>query len=107
VYLKNKDNEAMLKKLIFNRRHIHLSVWLLTQSFTQLPLSIRKTLSHFLLFKPRNKKEAESIFEELIFIPKEISEAVMTYTFKGKHDFLFGNVETGTLYRNFNELVIE
>jgi Poxvirus A32 protein len=107
VHLKNKSVEAALRDLIYNRRHYHVSIWILAQSYSQIPLTIRKTLSHFALFKPRNKKESESIFEELIFMPREDSEAVMRHTFKNSHDFLFGNVETGDLHRNFNKLEIK
>ena len=107
VHLKNKTVEALLRDLVYNRRHYHISIWILAQSYNQLPLTIRKTLSHFVLFKPRNKKEAESIFEELIFLPKEDGEAILRHTYKDPHDFLYGVTESGKLHRNFNELTLE
>ena len=107
VHLKQKAVESALRDLIYNRRHYHISIWILAQSYNQIPLSIRKTLSHFALFKPRNKKEAENIFEELIFLPKEDSEAVMRHVYKEPHDFMFGVTDSGKLHRNFNELELE
>ena len=106
VYLKNKSNEVLLKDLIYNRRHRKLTIWLLAQSYTQLPLAIRKCMSHLVLFKPRNKKEYESIFEELIFLPKEKGDELIKYVFKGQHDFLFSDLERNELYRNFNKLTL-
>ena len=104
AFLKDKGVERLLRYLIFNRRHLRLSIFLLAQSYNQLPLSIRKTLSHFTMFSPANRKETTSIFEELIFLDKPTSEEVIRHTFRDKHDTLFGNTLDGTLHRNFNRL---
>ena len=104
AFLKDKANERLLKYLIFNRRHLRLSIFLLAQSFNQLPLSIRKTLSHFTMFAPPNKREYQSLFDELIFLPKETADEIVRYVFKNRHDTLMGNTLDGTLYRNFNLL---
>jgi hypothetical protein len=104
AFLKDKANERLLKYLIFNRRHLRLSIFLLAQSYNQLPLSIRKTLSHFTMFAPPNKKEYQSLFDELIFLPKETADEIVRYTFTGRHDTLMGNTLDGKLYRNFNLL---
>jgi hypothetical protein len=106
AYLKDRGVDRLLRYLIFNRRHLRLSIFLLAQSYNQLPLSIRKTLSHFTMFAPANKKETQSVFDELIFLPKETAEEVVRYTFRNKHDVLFGNTLDGTMYRNFNRLHI-
>ena len=104
AFLKDKANERLLKYLIFNRRHLRLSIFLLAQSYNQVPLSIRKTLSHFTMFAPPNKKEYQSLFDELIFLPKETADDIVRYVFKNKHDTLMGNTLDGKLYRNFNLL---
>jgi hypothetical protein len=46
-----------------------------------MPLSIRKTISHFLSYEPRNKKEFTAIFEELIFLDREQGEALTRFVF--------------------------
>ena len=104
AFLKDKANERLLKYLIFNRRHLRLSIFLLAQSYNQLPLSIRKTLSHFTMFAPPNKKEYQSLFDELIFLTKDIADEIVRYVFQNRHDTLMGNTLDGTLYRNFNLL---
>ena len=106
VHLKQKENEALLKDLIYNRRHYHLSIMLLVQSYTAIPLTIRKTISHGVIFKPRNKRELDSVFEEILFQPKHIIEHITNYVFKKPHDFLLFDVGKGDLYRNFNQLNI-
>jgi len=86
--------------MIFNRRHMHLSIVINVQSYNQLALSLRKTASHFCMFKPRNKKEGQNIFEELIFLDPKLQEELYRYVFQERHDFLFGDVASGKLYRN-------
>ena len=104
AFLKDKANERLLKYLIFNRRHLRLSIFLLAQSYNQVPLSIRKTLSVFTMFAPPNKKEYQSLFDELIFLPKETADDIVRYVFKNRHDTLMGNTLDSKLYRNFNLL---
>jgi adenosyl cobinamide kinase/adenosyl cobinamide phosphate guanylyltransferase len=106
VHLKNKSNEMLLKNLIYNRRHLKLTIWLLAQSYTQIPLGVRKCLSHLVLFKPKNKKEYSSIFEELIFLPREQGDEIIKYIYQRQHDFMYSNIGTNELYRNFNKLTL-
>lgn len=104
VALKEKEVEKLLRKLIFNRRHYHTSLIIVSQTYNSMPLSLRKTLSHFIAFKPANRKEIANIFEELIFQPKSVADEILEYTYQGKRDFLYGDSMTGKLYRNFNLL---
>ena len=104
--LKDKGVDKLLRELAYNRRHLRLSMFILGQSYSQLPLSIRKTLSHFSCFSPVNRKEISSIFEELIFLDKKTAEDLLRHVFRDKHDFLFGNTLTGKFCRNFNDLEI-
>ena len=102
--LKEKSVESILKKILYNRRHLRTSVWILSQSYTQLPLSIRKILSHGIVYKSHNKKEYESLFSEIIHIPKDVAEKLTNYIYKDKHDFMYIDVQNGTIHRNFNLL---
>jgi hypothetical protein len=70
VMLKKKEIEAKLRKMVFNRRHNYTSIVILVQSYIAMPLDLRKTLSHFFMFKPRNKKEAAAVWEELLNMSK-------------------------------------
>ena len=107
VHLKAPHNEKLLKDLIYNRRHYHLSIILCVQSYTATPLTLRKTISHGALFKPKNKREFESVFEEVLFQPKHIIDEVSKHVYKKAHDFLFFDVNNGDLYKNFNKLDIQ
>ena len=104
--LKNKDVEKQLRKIIFNRRHYHISLFVLAQTYNSVPLALRKTLSHFVCFKPPNKKEIESIFTELVFQPKHIADAIVRYVYDEPRAFLYGCATDGKLYKRFNLLEI-
>ena len=54
------------------------------------------------MFKPRNKKEAEAVWEELLNISKRTGEGLLRFVFQDIHDFLMGDTNTGSVYRNFN-----
>jgi hypothetical protein len=107
--LKNKEVEKMLKRLVWNRRHLRLTIWIMSQSFIAMPLSIRKSLSHCVMFRPRNKRETEAIFSELLFFPNEMREAIVQHVFpeNDTHGFLFMNTNTGNIYKRFNLLKFE
>lgn len=107
VHLKEKGTEALLRELVFNRRHYRTSIMILAQSYTQMPLAIRKCLSHFVLFKSPNKKEIESVLTELVFKPQHVINEVASHVFKSKHSFLFGVSDTGQLYNKFNKLLLQ
>ena len=107
AYLKQKEILRMLNDLVFRRRHIFLSIFILVQSYKQIPKSIRCVFSHFTIFKPSNKSEIGSIFDELIFLDKKTSEKMLKMVFEKPHDTLFGNTTTGKFYKNFDEIIFE
>lgn len=106
VFLKQTAVQAKLREMIFNRRHNYTSFMILVQSYKAAPLDLRKTLSHFFMFKPRNKKEAECIWDELMFVPRTTGDALLRFAFREDHDFLMGDCMTGEMYRNFNKIVM-
>jgi hypothetical protein len=55
--LKDADMQRTLRDLIYNRRPYRLSIMHVVGRVQQYaPLQIRKTLSSFLMYKPRHKK---------------------------------------------------
>lgn len=104
VFLKKNEIEQKLRELVYNRRHLRLSIWILVQAYNAMPLTLRKTLSHFFLFRPKNKKEAESIWEELMFIPRKDGDGLLQYVYREPHDFLMGDCNNGDVHRNFNRI---
>ena len=104
--LKNNNIQKLLKHIIYNRRHLKLSIHILSQSYNAMPLAIRKALSHCVLFKPANKKELEAVFTELMYQTKEQQEALSHHCFpEGQpHNFMFLDCSKGHIHKNFNRI---
>ena len=105
--LKDRDIQHLLKDLIYNRRHYRLSIMILIQSYNAMPLAIRKTLSHFVAFKPRNKKEYTAIFEELIFLDRDVADRLQRFVFDEPYSFMFVSVDKNQIHKNFDLLSIK
>lgn len=102
--LKNKDVQKQLMRAIANRRHYGLSLMILAQSYMFVPLSVRKQLTHLSMWKPTNRKEFESVFQELIYLDKDSAEELSKHVYQEKYDHLFLDINRSKFYRNFNSL---
>ena len=105
AYLKNKETLQQLKELIFNRRHLHVSIFFLCQTWFSIPKDIRKLFTNVFVFKV-SKVELSTIFEELIEQKKELILDISKLVFNTKYQFLFTNVESQRLFKNWDEILI-
>ena len=94
-----------LKRLIYNRRHLKLNIIITAQSFSNIPLDLRKNIQNMVMFRP-SKKELQLVFEELVESKRDMFERVMRYTYDNPHNFLFINVPSQRLFKNFDELIL-
>jgi adenylate kinase family enzyme len=101
----SKFIQETLKKLIYNRRHLKLNIIITAQSFCNIPLDVRKNIQNLILFKPA-KKEFELVFDELFESKKDLFLKIMKLTYDQKHNFLFMNVPTQRLFKNWDEVLI-
>jgi hypothetical protein len=62
-----------------------------------MSMAIRKTISHLVCYKPRNKKEITAIWEELVFLDKGTGEAMHRFVFDRPYSFLFACADTNDL----------
>jgi hypothetical protein len=104
--LKNNEIQKLLRKIIFNRRHLKVAIIILLQSYKSIPLEVRKLFNNIIMFKP-SKVEFENLFEELFETDKDNSIDIMNYVFKKPHDYLFLNVDSQRYYKDFDELIIK
>ena len=101
---KTKFIMEVLKRLIFNRRHLKLNIIITSQSYVNLPLDLRKNISNLILFKP-SKKEFQLVFDELVETKKELFCDVMKISYNDPHNFLFLNVNSQRIFKNWDELI--
>lgn len=114
VELKKKENMNALLKLIYNRRHMNAYIIILTQKFNLLPLKLRISLAGnkgaLIMFKSINKKETESIREELLDLNPHEFKQLTNYVFDESYNFLyirFDLKQENMYHKNFNNLKVE
>jgi hypothetical protein len=56
------------------------------------------------MFKP-SKVEFQNLFDELFETKKDLAIDVMKFVYDKKHEYLFLNVETQKMYKNFDEII--
>jgi hypothetical protein len=100
-----KEIITLLKRIVYNRRHLKTNIIITAQSYNNMPLDIRKCITNLFLYKP-SKKEMQIIFEELIESKKTLFHDVMKMTFDSAHNFLFINVPSQRMFKNFDELIM-
>ncbi len=103
--LKNNDIQKIMKKIIFNRRHLKCHIVMLLQSFTSCPREVRKLFTNVFMFKP-SKVEFELLFEELFETKKHLAQEIMHVTYDKPHQYLMLNVESQRMYKGFDELIL-
>lgn len=106
--------ENLLEKIFFNRRHLcgaggSCSVIATSQTYNKISPKLRKTASHYVFYDNKQKKEIDSIFDEVILIPKKEYIDVLRYVYDKKHNFMYIDnslQENKQIHKNFNPLEI-
>ena len=105
VFLRDKSIKKKLKELVFNRRHKHLSIIFLVQTYMSLESDIRKMFSNLFIFKC-SKREMETIFDEHVELQNEYVLPIMKVVFDEPYQYLFLNTDSQRLFKGFDELLI-
>ena len=118
--LKDKDTEKLLTKMMMNRRHIcgknddgdsaGLSMWITTQVYNRLPRPLRASASHYTIFKTTNKKELDTIYDELILLDKPEFRNLLEFVFDDKFNSLYINTDNEfdkMYHKNFHRIELK
>ena len=103
--LKDSSIATILRKIIFNRRHLKVHIVVMLQSYMSFAKEIRKLFSNIIIFKP-SKTEFENLMNEMFEMHKDQALDLMQYIFTNPHDYLFLNVDSQKMYKNFDEIII-
>jgi KaiC/GvpD/RAD55 family RecA-like ATPase len=103
--LKNNDIQKVLRKIIFNRRHLKCHIVMLLQSFISCPKEVRKLFTNLFMFKP-SKVEFQTLFDELFETAKDKAIDVMNVAYDKPHQYLMLNVESQRMYKGFDEIIL-
>jgi KaiC/GvpD/RAD55 family RecA-like ATPase len=105
AYLKNNETRKKLKELVMNRRHKHLSIFFLVQTYYSVEKDIRKLFSNIFIFRV-SKKEMENIFDEVIETHKSYIPDITKLVFDKPYKYLFVNTDSQRLFSGFDEILI-
>ena len=105
-YLKNNDIKKLLKEIVMNRRHKHVSIYFLVQTYFSIEKDIRKLFSNLFIFKV-SKHELNTIYDELIEHKREYVDEIIKLVYDKPYNFMFINTDTQRIFKNFDELIIE
>ena len=106
AYLKNNETKQLLKELIMNRRHLHLSIFFLVQTYLSIERDVRKLFSNVFIFRC-SKKEMETIADELIEQKKEHLNEIVKIVFNKPYQYLFIYTDSQRIFNGFDELIID
>jgi hypothetical protein len=106
AYLKNNEILKLLKELIFNRRHLRLSIFFLVQTYLSIPREIRKMFSNCFIFKT-SKIELEKIFDELMENNLVDCSDISKIIYDEQYNFMFLNTQSQRIFKNWDELIFE
>lgn len=104
AYLKDSEILKLMKEMIMNRRHLHISVYMLSQTFKSVPKEIRKLFSNIFLFKV-SKHELNDVFLELIEHEKQDVLEISRLVFDKPFEYLFINTDSQRLFKGFDEII--
>ena len=106
AYLKDNETRKKLKELVMNRRHKHLSIFFLVQTYFSVEKDIRKLFSNIFIFRV-SKKEMENIFDEVIETHKSYIPDITKLVFDKPYKYLFVNTDSQRLFSGFDEIIID
>ena len=87
--LKDKDNQKLLIELSTNRRHLKLSIILISQYLRAIPRAVRSQTTNLVyFFKLANELDNNIVRDEYINLSKDRFNSLMRFVFENQHDLL-------------------
>jgi len=119
--IRDLSRSKILTKTILNRRHCthnaseenqaSLSIWITSQKYNMLPLSLRCNMSHMIVFRTTNKAELTAIKDELMTdLNPTQQDDILKLAWDRPYGFLFIDVYSPRdkrYYSNFDLISVE
>ena len=105
AYLKDNSIKKLMKEMVYNRRHKHISIFFLVQTWFSVEKDLRKLFSNMFIFRV-SKNELTNIFEEVIEQKKEIITDLSRLVYDVPYNFLFINTDSGRMFKNWDEIIL-
>ena len=104
--IKKKQADPLLKKLIFNRRHLipggTISYIIAAQKYIVCPTPIRSCITALIVFKTQ-PSDWKKIKEENLYMDKALEGHVVSNVYSKPYSFIYMRLDNGDLYNKFDE----
>ena len=104
AYLKDNDVKKLLKELMMNRRHLHVSLFFLAQTYHSVDKEVRRLFSNLFIFKV-TKDTLKSVFEEIVEGKKNNADEIVSLVYDKPYQYLFINVNSQRCFKMFDEII--
>jgi len=104
--LKNKLTMNLFKELVFNRRHLRLSMYFLVQTWFSTPKEIRRLFTNLIVFKV-SKNEMLNLWNEVIEMDDSYMLPIMKMIFSEPYKFMFVNLDSKRIFDGWDEIIID
>ncbi len=89
---------------MMNRRHLHVSLFFLAQTYHSVDREVRRLFSNISIFKV-SKDTMASIFEELVEGKKKHVDEIVSLVYDKPYQYLFINISTQRMFKGFDEII--
>jgi hypothetical protein len=99
--------KSPIHNLIISRRHLHCSIVVLTQSYVRVPNLWRRNSNLISFFGSNNKKEIESMVDDINYDHKTLEELI-EFSTKEPHSFITIKLGQGKplFYKKFSRIIL-
>ena len=97
----NRKNQNLLSELFFQGRHWGISLVITTQKYHAVQSSLLANASQIICFRLKTKREQEAV-QDIMTMYDDLDGKYDRAT-KERFSFLYMNLATGKVYRNFEE----
>lgn len=104
--LKQKETLQLFKMLCMNKRHLHVSMYFLVQTWYSVPKECRRLFDNIFVFKV-SKNELTNIFEEVVEVHKDKVLEISKLVYDKPYQYLMINCENNKLFKNFDEIIMD
>lgn len=105
AYMRDNGVKQLLKEIAMNKRHYHVSVFILCQTWKSIEPSIRMLVDNYFIWKC-SKMEMKNIFDEIFPIHNNISDEINDIVYDKQHNFLMLSPLEKKMFKNWDEIMI-
>lgn len=103
--LKDKDVQKALKKIAFNKRHLHIfQTFIISQTWSSVPKEVRRLYDNIVLFKV-GASDMETLIEEVAPDKLPFVNALVKLIYDKPHQYAVIRTDSGKWFKMWDEII--